>query len=100
MPPPPVPHITHVVFSSDVKNMDEWAKRTGIPLTTAEALGSTYKRAHKWFLSLKMQLIQHHNWKESHQSDRRLLLALDTPSIWRSSAGLPLSPSLSLQLPL
>src|ERR1700722_19250936 len=105
IPPPstmqPSPTTTpHVVFSSDVKNMDDWATRTGIPLTTAEALGATYARAHRWLLSLKMQLIQYHNWNHSRQSDRRLLFSLDTPSIWRSASGLPASPSLRLQLPL
>jgi hypothetical protein len=100
MDPSPTPSQAQVVFSSDVKNMDEWARRTGIPLTTAEALGSTYARAHRWLLSLKMQLIQHYNWNESDQCDRRLLFSLDTPSMWRSASGLPASPGLRLQLPL
>jgi len=102
-PMPPFPQPTtaaQVVFSSDVKNMDEWAKRTGIPLTTAEALGATYARAHRWLLSLKTQLIQNYNWNDSRQSDRRLLFSIDSPSIWRSASGLPASPSLTLQLPL
>ena len=89
-----------VIFSSDVKNMDEWARRTGIPLTTAEALGETYARAHRWLLALRMQLVQDYGWKDSISYDRRLLFSLDTPSIWRSSSGLPASPSLRLQLPI
>jgi hypothetical protein len=89
-----------VVFSSDVKNMDEWARRTGIPLTTGEALGATYARAHRWLLALKSQLVQHYNWKDSRSSDSRILFSVDTPSIWRSSSGLPASPSLRLQLPV
>jgi hypothetical protein len=100
MPFPQSGAASFVVFSSDVKNMDEWARRTGIPLTTAEALGATYHRAHKWLLGLKARLVHEYNWKESEISDNRLLFSLDSPSIWRSSAGLPASPSLRLQMPL
>jgi hypothetical protein len=99
-PPAPSAGTPLVVFSSDVRNMDDWAKRTAIPLTTADALGATYAKAHRWLLSLKTQLVQNYNWQESQHSDCRLLFSLDTPSIWRSSAGLPASPSLRLQLPL
>ncbi|KAJ7582742.1 hypothetical protein C8J56DRAFT_864938 [Mycena floridula] len=89
-----------VVFSSDVRNMDEWARRTRIPLTTAEALGATYARAHRWLQNLRMQLIHQHNWKDSYPSDQRMLFALETSSIWRSSVGLPAGPTLRLQLPV
>lgn len=90
-----------VVFSSDVRNMDSWARRTGIPLTTAEALGTTYARAHKWLLSLKSQLVQQHGWQESTlPGDPRMLFAIEAPSPWRSPSGLPLSPKLKLQLPM
>jgi len=88
-----------VFFSSDVGNMDEWAKRTGIPLTTAEALGTTYARAHKWLLSLKSQLVLHHGWRETVPADRRMLVSIESPSIWKSTGGMPLSPPLKLQLP-
>jgi hypothetical protein len=89
-----------VVFSSDVKNMDEWARRTHIPLTTADALGATYARAHRWLLQLRAQLVNHHGWKDATPLDRRLLFSLESPSIWRSSSGQPASPNLRLQLPL
>ncbi|KAH7916057.1 hypothetical protein BJ138DRAFT_1140571 [Hygrophoropsis aurantiaca] len=89
-----------VIFSSDVRNMDSWARCTGIPLTTAEALGTTYARAHKWLLSLKAQLVQQHGWKECRPVDPRMLFSIEAPSPWRSPSGLPLSPQLRLQLPI
>ncbi|KAM6500547.1 hypothetical protein JOM56_003561 [Amanita muscaria] len=90
----------HVVFSSDVKNMDEWARRTHIPLTTAEALGATYARAHRWLQALRLQLIRDHNWTDATASNPRLLFSLETSSIWRSSVGLPAGPRLKLELPM
>lgn len=89
-----------VHFSSDVRNMDSWARRTGIPLTTAEALGTTYARAHKWLLALKNQLIQQHGWQEAEPTDPRMLFTIEAPSPWRSQSGLPLSPKQRLQLPM
>jgi hypothetical protein len=89
-----------VVFSSDVKNMDDWARRTRIPLTTAEALGATYARSHRWLQSLRVQLIHEHNWTDAPSSDPRMLFSLETSSIWRSSVGLPAGPKLKLQLPV
>ncbi|KAF8654058.1 hypothetical protein AX16_003592 [Volvariella volvacea WC 439] len=89
-----------VVFSSDVRNMDDWAKRTKIPLTTADAIGANYARAHRWLNALRLQLIHEHNWTDSPTSDHRMLYALETTSIWRSSVGLPAGPKLRLQLPL
>ncbi|KAF9069664.1 hypothetical protein BDP27DRAFT_1325161 [Rhodocollybia butyracea] len=87
-----------VVFSSDVRNMDDWSRRTKIPLTTAEALGATYARAHRWLQSLRMQLVQSHGWRDS-PSDPRMLFTLETSSLWRSSAGLPAGPPLKLCIP-
>ncbi|KAG6832391.1 hypothetical protein H0H92_002659 [Tricholoma furcatifolium] len=89
-----------VLFSSDVRNMDDWARRTRIPLTTADALGATYARAHRWFNALKLQLIRDHNWTDASTNDPRLLFCLETNSIWRSSQGLPAGPKLRLQLPV
>lgn len=89
-----------VVFSSDVRNMDEWSRRTRIPLTTAEALGATYARAHRWLQNLRMQLVHHHSWRDTSSSDHRMLFSLETSSIWRSSVGLPAGPALRLQLPV
>ncbi|TFK76475.1 hypothetical protein BDN72DRAFT_831048 [Pluteus cervinus] len=88
-----------VEFSSDVKNMDMWAQRTKIPLTTAEALGATYARAHKWLQALKAQLVKEHNWSDA-TGDTRILFTVETSSIWRSSVGLPAGPKLKLQLPV
>jgi hypothetical protein len=92
--------IVHVVFSTNVQNMDDWSQRTGIPLTTAEALGTTYAKAHRWLLALRSQLIAHHGWRDASSVDRRMLISIDTQSVWRSSGGLPLSPPLKLRLPL
>ncbi|KAH9484307.1 hypothetical protein JR316_0003788 [Psilocybe cubensis] len=89
-----------VVFSSSVANMNEWAQRTRIPLTTADALGSTYARAHRWLHALKLQLIRDHHWTEAPSQDARMLFSLETSSIWRSSVNLPAGPNLKLQLPV
>jgi len=93
------PH-AEVIFSSDVKNMDEWARRTCIPLTTADALGATYARAHRCLQALRLRLIRDHNWADAPVSDPRMLFSLETSSIWRSSVGLPAGPQLKLHLPL
>lgn len=96
----PVKPSTEVVFSSDVAHMDEWARQTLIPLTTADALGATYAKAHKWLNSLKTQLVLQYNWTEVPSDDRRMLFTLETSSIWRSSVNLPAGPKLRLQLPV
>lgn len=96
----PVKSRAQVVFSSDVKNMDEWARRTHIPLTTAEALGATYTRAHRWLQALRLQLIRDYNWTDVPTSDPRLLFSLEASSTWRSSVGLPAGPRSKLELPV
>ncbi|KAJ7131230.1 hypothetical protein C8R44DRAFT_613115 [Mycena epipterygia] len=93
------PARAEVVFSSDVRNMDEWANRMRIPLTTANALGVTYARAHRQLHSLKQSLIHQYQWNEV-SSDPRMLFSVETSSIWRSSVGLPAGPALRLQLPV
>ncbi|TFK54914.1 hypothetical protein OE88DRAFT_1653474 [Heliocybe sulcata] len=98
--PPP-----QLVFSSDVRNMDDWAKRTGIPLTTADALGTNYARARRWMLSLKAQLIEgkwkdvEGQWRDVTPADPRMLFTIELPTPYRSSSGLPRSPNMRLQLP-
>ncbi|KAH6918611.1 hypothetical protein BKA70DRAFT_1366790 [Coprinopsis sp. MPI-PUGE-AT-0042] len=89
-----------VVFSPDVANMGEWSSRTNIPLTTADALGATYARAHRWLLALKSRLVRENGWSDLGSQDARMLLSLETSSIWRSSVGLPAGPKLKLCLPL
>lgn len=91
---------TQVVFSSDVANMDDWAHRTRIPLTTADALGATYAKAHKWLNGLKGMLVREYNWTEVSSDDHRILFTLETPSIRKSSVNLPAGPKLRLQLPI
>ncbi|KAG6854303.1 hypothetical protein C0991_008198 [Blastosporella zonata] len=89
-----------VLFSSDVRNMDDWARRTRIPLTTADALGATYARAHRWLQVLRLRLIRDYKWTDAPCNDHRMLFSLETSSIWRSSVGLPAGPKLRLQLPV
>lgn len=89
-----------VVFSSDVRNMYAWSRQTRIPLTTAEALGAAYARAHGWLQNLRLQLTHHHNWRDAPSSDHRMLFSLETSAMWRSSVALPAGPALSLHLPV
>lgn len=89
-----------VVFDSLVVNMDDWAHRTHIPLTTADALGATYARAHRWLQSLKQQLVRDYHWTDLPTHDPRLLFCLETSSRWRSSVNFPAGPKLKLQLPV
>lgn len=88
-----------IYFSPNVKHMDEWASRTGIPLTSAEALGTLYARAHGWLQSLKAQLVQDHGWREQ-PPDPRMLFCIECSPVFRSSGGLPRSPPMHLQLPM
>ncbi|THU90722.1 hypothetical protein K435DRAFT_781102 [Dendrothele bispora CBS 962.96] len=89
-----------IVHFNSTGVLDEWSRRTRIPLTTAEALGATYARAHRWLQALRQQLIQQYKWRDSASSDPRMLFSLETSSIWRSSVGLPAGPALRLQLPV
>ncbi|KAI8998719.1 hypothetical protein BD414DRAFT_526865 [Trametes punicea] len=93
--PPP-----QLFFSNDIATMDEWAKRTGIPLTTAEALGTNYARARRWLLSIRATLVQEHGWRDVTPLDSRLLFDIECPTPYRSSRGLPRSPNMRLQLPI
>ncbi|KAI0798059.1 hypothetical protein C8Q75DRAFT_801951 [Abortiporus biennis] len=95
MPSPP----PQLVFNNDIVHMDEWAKRTGIPLTTAEALGTNYARARKWLLSIRAILVQNHGWTDVTPLDHRLLFDIECPSPYRSPRGLPRSPNMRLQIP-
>ncbi|KAH9842809.1 uncharacterized protein C8Q71DRAFT_222139 [Rhodofomes roseus] len=93
--PPP-----QLVFSNDVAHMDEWARRTGIPLTSAEALGTNYARARRWMLSMRAELVQNMGWRDVTPLDPRLLFDIECPSPYRSARGLPRSPNLRLQIPV
>ena len=93
--PPP-----QLVFSNDVASMDEWARRTGIPLTTADALGTNYARARRWLLSLRAKLVEQHGWRDMTPLDSRLLFDIECSSPYRSSRGLPRSPNMRLQIPV
>ena len=93
--PPP-----QLVFSNDVASMDEWARRTGIPLTTADALGTNYARARRWLLSLRAKLVEQHGWRDVTPLDSRLLFDIECSSPYRSSRGLPRSPNMRLQIPV
>ncbi|KAI0831212.1 hypothetical protein BC628DRAFT_1312167 [Trametes gibbosa] len=93
--PPP-----QLFFSNEIATMDDWAKRTGIPLTTAEALGTNYARARRWLLSIRTQLVQEHGWRDVTPLASRLLFDIECPTPYRSSGGLPRSPNMRLQIPL
>lgn len=82
-----------------VSNMDEWAGRTGIPLTSAEALGTLYHRAHPWLLQLKSQLVEKYGWREL-PIEPRILFSLECSPPFRSSGGLPRTPPVRLTLPI
>ena len=86
-----------VCFSPDVSAMAEWASRTGIPLTSAEAMGTLYARAHRWMIELKLRLTQDCGWREI-PSEPRMLFSIEGPPP-RSANGLPRTPPLRLQLP-
>ncbi|KAI0082691.1 hypothetical protein K474DRAFT_13067 [Panus rudis PR-1116 ss-1] len=96
MPSPP----PQIVFSNEVASLDEWAKRTGIPLTTADALGTNYARARRWLSSIKSQLVQQHGWSDVTPTESRLLFDIECPSPYRSSNGLPRTPNMRLQIPV
>ncbi|KAG6853046.1 hypothetical protein C0991_007269 [Blastosporella zonata] len=85
-----------VLFTSDVRNMGDWANRTHIPLTSAQVMGLTYRRAHRWFNAIRLQLIRDYKWTNVPCNDDRMLFTLER----RSSAGLPAGPKLGLQLPI
>ncbi|OSX65207.1 hypothetical protein POSPLADRAFT_1032043 [Postia placenta MAD-698-R-SB12] len=89
-----------LVFSNDIVHMDEWARRTGIPLTTAEALGTNYARARRWMMAIRTQLVQNLGWEDVTPLDPRLLFDIECPSPYRSPRGLPRSPNLRLQIPI
>ncbi|KAI0062291.1 hypothetical protein BV25DRAFT_1804392 [Artomyces pyxidatus] len=93
--PPP-----ELVFSNDVSNLDEWAKRTGIPIGSAESIGVNYARARRWLLSIRMQLVQEHGWRDVAPLDSRMLFHIECPPPHRSSGGFPRSPNLRLQVPV
>lgn len=88
-----------IFFSPNVEYMDEWARQTGIPLTSAEALGTLYARAHPWLRELKNNLVRNHGWKEK-APDSRMLFSIECTPPFRSSGGLPRTPPFNLMLPL
>lgn len=79
--------------------MAEWARRTGLPLPSADTLGTNYARARRWLLSIRSQLVQKHGWRDVTPLDSRLLFDIECPSPYRSSRGLPRSPDMRLQIP-
>ncbi|GJE95112.1 hypothetical protein PsYK624_112920 [Phanerochaete sordida] len=83
-----------VVFCCNVAQIDEWATRTGIPLTSAEALGMNYRRARDWMLRIKDELVAHHGWRDLQTPDSKLLFDIETPY-----PGFPLRPNLRLHVP-
>ena len=92
--PPSAP--PQIVFSREVPNLNDWATRTGIPLTTADALGKTYARAHPRLLRLKAQLLQQYGWREASPADSRILIDIECTSPIRSHGGAPRMPAPAL----
>jgi hypothetical protein len=89
-----------IVFSQSVTTMNEWARRTGIPLTpSADALNVTYARARRWLLSVKSELIAQHNFRDVPCDDSRIMFTIECPSPFRSSGGLSRSPNCRIQVP-
>lgn len=91
--------VAQVVFAPNVTQMNDWASRTGIPLTSAESLNTLYARAHPWLNTLKDQLVRYHGWREK-TPDPRMLFSIECVPPFRSSGGLPRTPPFTLQLPL
>lgn len=83
-----------VFFCCNVAQIDNWATRTGIPLTSAEALGMNYRRARDWMLRIKHELVAHHGWRDVSPPDPKLLFDIETPY-----PGFPLRPNLRLHVP-
>lgn len=89
-----MPSSPELSFCCDVATLDEWAKRTGIPLTSAEALGTNYRRARDWMLRLRNELLADHEWTDIAPLDNRILFDIETPF-----PNFPLRPKLRLRLP-
>jgi hypothetical protein len=89
--PSPRPELS---FCYDVASLDEWAKRTGIPLTSAEALSMNYRRARDWMLRLRTELVLNHSFSEVAALDSKILFDIEAPY-----PGYPLRPKLRLRLP-
>lgn len=85
---------TELFFCYEVAQLDDWASRTGIPLTSAEALGMNYRRAREWLLRIKNELVTKHGWREAQTLDPKLLFDIETPY-----PGYPLRPNLRLYIP-
>ncbi|KAI0031833.1 hypothetical protein K488DRAFT_78853 [Vararia minispora EC-137] len=89
-----------VVFSVSVNTMNEWARRTGIPLTpSADALNITYARARRWLLQIKADLIAKHHFHEVTPPDSGIMIAIECSSPFRSSGGLSRSPPFGINIP-
>lgn len=89
-----MPSSPEVLFCYDVARIDEWATRTGIPLTSAEALGTNYRRARDWMLKIKNELIASHGWREAQTLDPKFLFDIELPF-----PGQPLRRPLRIQVP-
>lgn len=93
------PPMLFVEFSSDVRQLDEWARRVGVALSV-ESLAGPYARAHRYILAMKKELIRKHGFSELSPSDSRVLFTLECETPHRSATGLPRSPAMKLELPI
>ncbi|KAF8579167.1 hypothetical protein K439DRAFT_1416421 [Ramaria rubella] len=87
-----------VEFSPDVRELDAWSSRAGVPLSL-ESLATPYARSHRYLLAMKHALVAHHGFTEPPPSDPRLLFTLQCQPNHRSLAGFPRSPPMTLELP-
>jgi hypothetical protein len=88
-----------VVFSRDVAHMKAWSDTINIPMTTADALGMRYTRAHRWLKELRNQLISQYGWAPVAGSDARILFDITCPTPIRTANGFDRTPPLHIQIP-
>ncbi|KAI0341692.1 hypothetical protein BDW22DRAFT_262976 [Trametopsis cervina] len=81
-------------FCYDVATLDEWAQRTGIPLTSVDALNKSYRYAREWILRIRAELIANHGFTDVAPLDPKILFDIETPY-----PGFPLRPKLRLRIP-
>ncbi|KAI0818591.1 hypothetical protein BC629DRAFT_1587947 [Irpex lacteus] len=81
-------------FCCDVASLDEWARRAGLPLTSAEALSMNYRRARDWMLRIRSELSTSHGFTDVAPLDNKILFDIEAPF-----PGYPLRPKLRLRLP-
>ncbi|KIJ44366.1 hypothetical protein M422DRAFT_47446 [Sphaerobolus stellatus SS14] len=88
-----------VEFSTDVRQLDEWANRVGVALSV-ESLAAPYAKAQRYMLAMKNTLVKKHGFRELPPTDQRVLFTVECQPPHRSAAGIPRSPTMKLELPI